>query len=71
MNAQHEAVLAFIEGFIAEQGYAPTYREIQLGMEWKSPSTAHLYVGELVALGRLRRGPVNAPRALSVVKDAA
>lgn len=71
LSPQQEAVLTFIASYVGEYGYAPAYREIQVGMGWQSVSTAHQYVNDLVKLGRLKRGPKGSPRALTIVKDAA
>lgn len=63
---QHE-LLAFIEGFVAEHGYGPSYREIMRGCDYKSVSTVAVHVDGLIARGHLRKKTRSA-RSLEVVK---
>lgn len=63
---QHE-LLAFIEGFVAEHGYGPSYREIMRGCDYKSVSTVAVHVDNLIARGHLRKKTRSA-RSLEVVK---
>jgi SOS-response transcriptional repressor LexA len=53
---QQEA-LEFIEAFIAEHGYSPSYREIMVGCNYTSVATVALHVQSLIARGHLvKRG---------------
>ena len=63
---QHE-LLSFIEGFVAEHGYGPSYREIMRGCDYKSVSTVAVHVDGLIARGHLRKKDHSA-RSLEVVK---
>lgn len=45
--------LIFIDGFIKEHGYAPTFREIADGTGVKHPSSAQRFVESLVRRGYL------------------
>lgn len=44
-----------IAQFIVNHGYSPTYREIQHGMGWKTPSAAHYVVDALEEKGYVIR----------------
>ena len=46
-------LLAFIEQFIAEKGYGPSYREIMAGRDYSSVATVAAHVNNLVASGSL------------------
>lgn len=62
---QHET-LSYIEGFIKEHGYSPSYREIMRGCNYTSVATVSLHVKNLIARGHLiKRG--NSARSIEVV----
>ncbi|HSX53123.1 MAG TPA: hypothetical protein VLF90_02010 [Patescibacteria group bacterium] len=63
-------LLSFIEAFIAEHGYSPSYREIMSGLKYTSVATVALHVNNLIARGHLRKRDRSA-RSLEVVKVAA
>jgi SOS-response transcriptional repressor LexA len=63
---KQKELLAFIEGFIAEHGYSPSYREIMSGLEYTSVATVSLHVGNLIKRGHLRKRDHSA-RSLEVV----
>jgi repressor LexA len=48
-------LLAFIDAFIAEHGYSPSYREIMSGLGYNSVATVSLHVGNLIKRGHLRK----------------
>lgn len=60
------AVLNFLEDFIAENGYAPTYREIQAELGLSSVSAVAEHIDNLVAKGAVRRVE-GAARSLEVL----
>ena len=60
------AILNFLEDFIEENGYAPTYREIQAEMGLASVSAVAEHVDNLVAKGVLKRTE-GAARSLEVL----
>lgn len=62
---QHE-LLAFIEAFVREHGYGPSYREIMRGCDYKSVSTVAVHVDNLIARGHLSKKTRSA-RSLEVV----
>lgn len=62
-------LLAFIEAFIGEHGYSPSYREIMSGLNYNSVATVALHVSSLIKRGHLRKRDYNA-RSLEVVKPS-
>jgi repressor LexA len=59
-------LLGFIEKFINEHGYSPSYREIMNGLEYTSVATVSLHVNNLIKRGHLRKRDFSA-RSLEVV----
>ncbi|HTE22485.1 MAG TPA: hypothetical protein VK674_05600 [Candidatus Limnocylindria bacterium] len=59
-------LLAYIEAFIAEHGYSPSYREIMNGLKYTSVATVALHVNNLIKRGHLRKRDRSA-RSLEVV----
>jgi SOS-response transcriptional repressor LexA len=59
-------LLGFIESFIKEHGYSPSYREIMNGLGYTSVATVALHVGNLIKRGHLRKRDRSA-RSLEVV----
>jgi SOS-response transcriptional repressor LexA len=59
-------ILTFIENFIREHGYSPSYREIMTGLNYTSVATVSLHVNSLIKRGHLRKRDYNA-RSLEVV----
>ncbi len=62
-------LLSFIEQFILEHGYGPSYREIMRGCEYNSVATVAVHVNNLIARGHLTKRDHSA-RSLEVVKQA-
>lgn len=60
-------LLGFIETFIAEHGYSPSYREIMQGLQYSSVATVALHVQNLTARGHLQKRDHSA-RSLEVVR---
>ena len=60
------AILNYLEDFIEENGFAPTYREIQAEMGLSSVSAVAEHVDNLVAKGAVRRTE-GAARSLEVL----
>lgn len=65
---KQKELLAFIEQFIAEHGYSPSYREIMNGLDYTSVATVSLHVNNLIARGHLVKRDHSA-RSLEVVKQ--
>src|SRR6188768_1768035 len=59
-------LLTYIEGFIKEHGYSPSYREIMNGLSYTSVATVALHVNNLIKRGHLRKRDHSA-RSLEVV----
>jgi repressor LexA len=64
---QHE-LLTFIENFITEHGYSPSYREIMQGANYTSVATVALHVNNLIKRGHLKKRDRSA-RSLEVVES--
>jgi repressor LexA len=62
-------LLSFIEAFIGEHGYSPSYREIMSGLDYTSVATVALHVNSLITRGHLRKRE-NSARSLEIVKPA-
>ncbi|MCA9337739.1 hypothetical protein KC951_03450 [Candidatus Saccharibacteria bacterium] len=62
-------LLSFIQQFISEHGYSPSYREIMKGCGYGSVATVALHVNNLIARGHLQKRDHSA-RSLEVVADA-
>lgn len=62
-------LLTFIEAFIAEHGYSPSYREIMSGLNYTSVATVALHVRNLIKRGHLRKRDYSA-RSLELVKPS-
>ncbi len=63
---KQKELLAYIEQFIAEHGYSPSYREIMNGLQYTSVATVSLHVGNLIKRGHLVKRDHSA-RSLEVV----
>lgn len=59
-------LLDFIERFIRENGYGPSYREIMRGCSYSSVSTVAVHVDNLIKRGHLKKRD-NSARSLEVV----
>lgn len=52
---KQKELLSFIEQFIAEHGYSPSYREIMDGLNYNSVATVSLHVNNLIKRGHLNK----------------
>jgi repressor LexA len=66
---KQKELLGFIEKFIGEHGYSPSYREIMSGLNYTSVATVSLHVNNLIKRGHLRKRDHSA-RSLEPVKPA-
>ena len=66
ITKKQQAVLNFLEDFTEENGYSPSYREIQAGLGLSSVSAVAEHIDNLVAKGVLRKVP-GAARSLEVL----
>ncbi|MBX4197602.1 hypothetical protein KW801_03560 [Candidatus Saccharibacteria bacterium] len=67
---KQKELLTFIEDFIAEHGYSPSYREIMAGTGHTSVATVSLHVNSLIERGHLKKRDRSA-RSLEVVSPQA
>lgn len=63
---KQRALLTFIDVFIKEHGYSPSYREIMAGCNYTSVATVSLHVNNLIKRGHLRKKDHSA-RSLELV----
>jgi len=66
---KQKELMTFIEDFIAEHGYSPSYREIMAGTGHTSVATVSLHVNNLIKRGHLRKRDRSA-RSLEVVNPS-
>lgn len=65
-SKKQRELLVFIETFIAENGYSPSYREIMTGLNYTSVATVSLHVNNLIKRGQLHKRDHSA-RSLEVI----
>lgn len=63
---KQKELLSYIESFIAEHGYSPSYREIMAAKNYNSVATVALHVNSLIKRGHLKKRDHSA-RSLEVV----
>ncbi len=63
---KQKQILDYIDCFIKEHGYSPSYREIMKGLDYKGIATIALHVDSLVKRGHLMKRD-NTARSLEVV----
>lgn len=61
-------ILTYVEGFIGEHGYSPSYREIMNGLNYNSVATVALHVNSLIKRGHLRKRDHSA-RSIELVEQ--
>lgn len=61
-------ILSYIEQFMAEHGYGPSYREVMRGCGYSSVSTVAVHIDNLIARGHLTKRD-NSARSLEVIKQ--
>lgn len=66
---KQQELLSFIEKFVAEHGYGPSYREIMRGCSYNSVATVAAHVNNLIGRGHLTKRDKSA-RSLEVVKQS-
>jgi len=66
---KQKELMSYIEDFIAEHGYSPSYREIMAGTGHTSVATVSLHVNNLIKRGHLRKRDRSA-RSLEVVSQS-
>ena len=63
---RQKELLEYVDGFIQEHGYGPSYREIMNAIGYKSVSTVAIHIDGLITKGFLRKTD-NSARSLEVV----
>ena len=63
---RQKELLDYVDTFIQEHGYGPSYREIMNAIGYKSVSTVAIHIDGLIAKGFLRKSD-NSARSLEVV----
>lgn len=66
---KQKELLTFIEDFIAEHGYSPSYREVMAGTGHTSVATVSLHINNLIKRGHLVKRDRSA-RSLEVVNPS-
>lgn len=69
-SKKQRELLTFIDAFIAQHGYGPSYREIMRALDYRSVSTVAVHVDNLIKKGHLRKRDKSA-RSLEVCKNVA
>ncbi|RMD51018.1 transcriptional repressor LexA [Candidatus Parcubacteria bacterium] len=67
LTKKQKEVLDFIEKFIRENGYTPSYREIAKGLGLSSPSTVYEHVQALCDKGVINTGEDGCARTIELV----
>lgn len=66
-SRSQQNLLEFIDAFVKEHGYGPSYREVMTALDYKSVSTVAIHINGLMAKGKLKKQGRSA-RSLEVVK---
>lgn len=69
ITKRQKQILDFINSFVQENSFAPTFSEIGKFFQLKSPATIHQHIAALKAKGFIQ-GDFNAKRALEVLRPA-
>lgn len=69
LTKKQSEVFDFIKGFVASEGYAPSYREIADGLGLSSPATVYQHVQCLIDKGFLESGDEGLARSLEIVEE--
>lgn len=67
-SKKQKEVFDYIEKFIADNGFGPSYREVMRALDLKSVSTVAVHVNGLIAKGLLQKRE-NSARSLYVVSN--
>ncbi|HVI69018.1 MAG TPA: hypothetical protein VM581_01020 [Magnetospirillaceae bacterium] len=65
-SKKQRELLSFIDSFIKQHGYGPSYREVMNGLDYKSVSTVATHIDNLITKGHLRKRDHSA-RSLEVM----
>jgi repressor LexA len=70
ISEKQEEMLAFIQNFVGQNGYPPTYEEIRTGLGISTKSLVNYHLEALEAAQLLTRAP-NSPRSIRLNGHAA
>lgn len=65
---KQQELLEYLQNFITEHGYGPSYREIMVGCNYTSVATVAVHVNNLISRGHLRKNGRSA-RSLEIVGE--
>lgn len=68
LTKRQKEILDYIEGFIAEQGYAPSFEEIAESFGYSSLATVHEHLSNLERKGYIRKS-YNESRSIELVQS--
>jgi repressor LexA len=68
LSKRQRAILQFIEEYVRENGYPPTYEEIRVAIEISTKSLVNHHLAALEAAGYLSRVP-NTPRGIRLAQN--
>ncbi|MFH1712279.1 MAG: winged helix-turn-helix transcriptional regulator, partial [Patescibacteria group bacterium] len=71
LTKKQREVLDYIESFIQDNGYTPSYREIAHGLGLSSPSTVHQHIQALCDKGVINTGDDGAARSIELCETDA
>ncbi len=66
LHPRQQSLLAFIETFIADRGYPPTYEEIRVGFSMSTKSLVDYHLNALENAGRIERDR-ETPRGIRIL----
>ncbi len=66
---KQKELLSFLEGFIAENGYSPSYREIMKALNYNSVATVALHISSLEKRGHIQKRGRSA-RSIEIITSA-
>jgi repressor LexA len=69
VSTKQREMLAFIEDFVAENGYPPTYEEIRIGLNISTKSLVNYHLEALENAALLTRSP-NTPRGIRLKSES-
>lgn len=67
LTKKQTEVLSFLKSFIADHGYAPSYREIADHLGLSSPATVHQHIQTLVEKGVIEIGDDGCARSIELI----
>ncbi len=66
LRPRQQSLLDFIQTFIGEHEYPPTYEEIRVGLQWSTKSLVDYHLSLLEGAGRIERD-AKTPRGIRIL----